>query len=174
MKINHKVLMYLTAAAFLLSGCAKNGSKSEPVPVIKPAVSQEAEISGTYKGYISGISNNEIIIDTLEWLSDKDARTTYIKDKEAGLPVPAGFENDLYLRNISQDSIKVLLGGNTEIIMQTFSHDPSTGNYNFNEKISANQFINYIHKNFDRYKTTPFTFRITKGKADIVKEIYLP
>ncbi len=69
---------------------------------------------------------------------------------------------------------KFELSPTVEIVMQTLNHD-STGRFNFNEKISVEEFTMKLDKpEFERFLFTPFKIQTVNNKITTIKEKYLP
>ncbi len=69
---------------------------------------------------------------------------------------------------------KFELSPTVEIAMQTLNHD-STGRFNFNEKVPAENFIKYFEKpGSERFKFTPFIIKAVNNQIITIKEKYLP
>lgn len=138
---------------------------------------KEINHTASFKGYITGISVRstfvDVTADSIELLTGEKAEQVLAMDKKAGLTGTDIFGNGIYIRNIKKEKITFSLTPECKIIMQTYSRKES-GEYNFSQKISSQQFTSFIETHPQVLNNTPFSFIIAEGKAKVITEIYLP
>jgi|GEM_PF-6913347 len=114
---------------------------------------------GEYKAYITNLMDDSanifILLDTLEWIDDNNS------------------ESGFSIRNIKKNLLRVKLSDTAKIIMQTYSRNTS-GEFNHNQKITAEQFISYLRKNTQKLRLVPFSLSISYDEVQSVNEIYIP
>ena len=129
-------------------------------------------------GYITSVyskgNSNYLTIDTVQWLTGNNAIIAYKADNKLAKVNNSDLPGGFYIRNNSIDSITVAIPDSAVIIMQTLSYN-NTGNYNFNQKITAQKFLKILEqKGSERFLHKLYNFKIINNKALSIREKYIP
>lgn len=144
------------------------------VSVLNSACSQNSNSESAQR-------KNEIKADTTEFYAfikefrSDDTLVIVILDKITITEAIDSIEDGSAIINSDEDTNESYsLSSEAEITMQTYSHD-SSGRFNFNEKIPAENFIKFFEQTeSERFRFTPFVIKAINDKIISIKEKYLP
>lgn len=121
--------------------------------------------------FINNFSNEEIPTLDLDFI--EYAKTSEL-DKSIKYPQILELPNGFCYVNKEKNFERFDIADSVEIIMQTFSRD-TTGNYNFNQKITLNELMNAINNPpKPAFLSHPFIAEIVSDKIITIKEVYIP
>ncbi len=171
-----KTILFPAIILFTISSCGKsnNGRSVERESSLTKTAGANLLCTAFIDSSFKKNGESFIVIDTMEFLKGEEAVKAFNEDRRHGITKEKNLPGGFYIRNTKKDSIAFVLPDTASIIMQTLHYDNS-GNFKYNESITAKQFMALINSDkFQRYKLVPFNIKIADGKIDSVWEVYLP
>ncbi len=166
-----KYFTYITLFFFIITVYTGCNNRREQKNIQQEKPQQEKVISQkSFIGYIESSFTKDgsdfIAVDTVEWLTIEHGKELSGGEQE----MPSGYS----IKNTVKDSITLMVPDTAKIIMQTFSHN-SSGNYNFNEKITVRKFFAILgNKEFERFKHKLYQFKVLNNVIISIQEKYTP
>ncbi|MDP2302304.1 MAG: hypothetical protein Q8N03_07770 [Ignavibacteria bacterium] len=155
----------------ILSGCSSNKKDDQSKPYsINPQ-------NDTIFCFIKQIQKNgnmyEVELDRIDFLHAEEAQKAMIED---GLLEPGEWPlNDYYIRNKEHLIEKFRFDESVLILMQTYSFNEETEEFNWNQKISIDELINILTRTDGvNYINHPFNLIVNEDKIIQIKEQYIP
>ncbi len=155
MKINLIILFSFVLISF--AGCGEKTNEQTE--------NANSEVKADTSEFYAFIKNFNTSDSGIEIELDKISISESIDSIEDGSPI---------IKNEETEIEKHTIDPNAAITMETLNHN-NTGNFNFNEKITAEEFIKLFSKpEFEHYRFTPFEIKTANNKIISIKEKYLP